>query len=78
VFSLDILEVTPDLERRFLSIAETDFCDYYFFIYDWLLQRSKTRIYLAQDSGVAAGLMVVFDGHIAQLRGNRVAVTMML
>jgi ribosomal protein S18 acetylase RimI-like enzyme len=78
VLGLEILEVTPDLERRFLSIAETDYCDYYFFIYDWLLQRSKTRIYLAQDSGVVAGLMVVFDGHIAQLRGSNVAVEMLL
>jgi ribosomal protein S18 acetylase RimI-like enzyme len=78
VVSLETLEVTPDLERRFLSIAETDYCDYYFFIYDWLLQRSKTRLYLAQESGVVAGLMVVFDGHIAQLRGNRAAVTLLL
>lgn len=75
---MELLEVTPDLERRFLSIAETDYCDYYFFIYDWLLQRSKTKIYLAQESGVVAGLMVVFDGHIAQLRGNRAAVELLL
>lgn len=78
MFGLEILEVTPDLGCRFLSIAEKDYCDYYFFIYDWLLQRSKTEIYLAQESGVVAGLRVVFDRHIAQLRGNRAAVTLLL
>jgi ribosomal protein S18 acetylase RimI-like enzyme len=75
---LEIIEVTAELERRFLDVVERDYCDYYFFIYDWLLQRSKTRFYMALEGGDVAGLMVVFDCRIAQLRGNRAAVATLL
>lgn len=75
---MKIVEVTDDLERQFLDVAETDYCDYYFFIYDWLLQRSKTKIFLALEAGVVAGLMVVFGGRIAQIRGSSAAVRPLL
>jgi ribosomal protein S18 acetylase RimI-like enzyme len=75
---LEIVEVSPDLERQFMDAAEKDYCDYYFFIYDWLLQRTRTCIYMALEGAVVAGLMVIFDGHIAQLRGDREAVELLL
>lgn len=75
---LEIVEVTPELECQFLDTAEKDYCDYYFFIYDWLLQRTKTCIYMALEGTVVAGSMVIFDGHIAQLRGERDAVELLL
>lgn len=75
---MEIVEVTAATERQFLEVVERDYCDYYFFIYDWLLQRSKTKIYLAQENGDVVGLMVFFDGHIAQLRGNHAAVDLLL
>jgi predicted GNAT family acetyltransferase len=75
---LQIVEVTPEFERQFLDTVKRDYCDYYFFIYDWLLQRSKTCVYMAFEGAAIAGLMVVFDGHIAQLRGERAAIDLLL
>jgi hypothetical protein len=75
---LHLVEVTPELEDRFWRIVEKDYCDYYFFIYDWLLQRSKTKIFLALEGDAVSGLMVVFDGHIVQMRGEAEAIKFML
>jgi hypothetical protein len=78
VVHLQLVEVTPDLENRFLGIVEKDYCDYYFFIYDWLYHRSKTRIFLALENGSTQGIMVVYDGHIVQIRGQESAIECLL
>ncbi len=69
---------TPDLEALFWDVVKRDWCDYYFFIYDWLLQKERTQIFLALEGNEVAGLMVVYDGYIAQLRGEREAVRLLL
>ncbi len=78
VVCLQLLPLTPDLESRFWSIVNADVYDYYFFVYDWLLQKSKTKIFLAVESDAVAGLMLIYDSHIAQLRGEAAAVEFML
>lgn len=73
-----LIPLTSEFESQFWNVVEMDYCDYYFFIYDWLLQRAKTRIFLAQENDVVKGLMVLYDGYISQLRGDKLAVKFML
>ncbi|MCW4030533.1 MAG: hypothetical protein NWE92_12920 [Candidatus Bathyarchaeota archaeon] len=42
------------------------------------MQPEKTQIYLAHDGATVAGLMLVYNGFIAQLRGSSSAVAFML
>lgn len=76
--SLHLTPLTSDIEPQFWATVERDACDYYFFIYDLLLLKSKTEIFLAKKGDVVEGLIVIYDGTIAQLRGNRDAVAFML
>jgi hypothetical protein len=69
--SLHLTPLTSGIEPQFWAIVERDTCDYYFFIYDWILQKSKTEIFLAKKGDVVEGLIVIYDGTIAQLRGNQ-------
>jgi ribosomal protein S18 acetylase RimI-like enzyme len=78
VVCLQLKALTTELEPPFWNVVEQDYCDYYFFIYDWLLQRAKTKIFLALEADTVTGLMVVYDGSIAQLRGSTQAVDFML
>jgi ribosomal protein S18 acetylase RimI-like enzyme len=66
------------LENKFWAVVAQDYCDYYFFIYDWKLQRDKTRILLAFDGDEVVGLAVIYNGNIAQLRGSLTAVEFLL
>lgn len=52
--------------------------DYYFFIYDWKLNRDKTKILLAMEDGKIEGLMLVYRDSVVQLRGKREAVKLLL
>lgn len=75
---MQLAPLTPDLEPQFWSIVKQDYCDYYFFIYDWLLEMERTQIFLALEDDAVAGLMVIYNGSIAQLRGEASAVQLML
>lgn len=75
---MQLIPLTAKNEAQFFSVAEVDYCDWYFFIYDYLLQKDKTRIFFAQEAAAVRGLMVQYDGHIAQLRGAPAAVEFML
>ena len=76
---LRLVLLTPDLESSFWSIVGQDFCDYYFYIYDWLLQKDRTQISLVlDDAGSVVGLMLVYNGSMVQLRGSHAAVEFML
>lgn len=70
--------LTPELEARFWSLVKADYCDYYFFIYDLLLQKERTQISLALEDEAVVGLMLIYDGHIVQLRGRHEDVEFML
>ncbi len=78
MFGLKLTPLTADLEELFWSKVKQDYCDYYFFIYDWILQRDCTQIFLAMEEDVVAGLMVIYQGHIVQLRGGEEAIRFML
>jgi ribosomal protein S18 acetylase RimI-like enzyme len=75
---LHLEPLISESESRLWYVVKEDICVYYFFIYDWLLQKERTQIFLALDSDVVVGLMVIYDCSIAQLRGERVAVEFML
>ncbi len=72
------ITLTADNEKQLFPLLEADYCDYYFFIYDYLLQKAKTKIFFAQDNDAVRGVMVQYDGHIAQLRGDEATVRFML
>jgi hypothetical protein len=74
---MQLIPLTADKEKQLFGLLEMDYCDYYFFIYDYLLQKAKTKIFFAQDNDAVRGLMVQYDGHIAQLRGDEVTVRFM-
>ena len=53
--------------------------DFHFFIYDLKFKRAQTRIFLALgEADVVAGLMVVYNGCVVQVRGSREAVGLLL
>lgn len=75
---MQLVPLTAENEKQFFTVTEADFCDYYFFIFDYLLQKAKTKVFFVQDDAAVKGLMVQYDGHIAQLRGDQAAVQFML
>ncbi|MCW3999566.1 MAG: GNAT family N-acetyltransferase [Candidatus Bathyarchaeota archaeon] len=75
---MQLTPLTNQSEATFWQIVKKDFCDYYFFIYDWLNHKEKTCIYLAQEGDEVAGLMLVYQGNIVQMRGSIEAVQFML
>jgi predicted GNAT family acetyltransferase len=75
---LRLAALTNDLEGRFWATVKQDYCDYYFFIYDWLLQKQRTQVFLALEGDVIVGLMLIYDGNIVQLRGESDAMGFLL
>jgi ribosomal protein S18 acetylase RimI-like enzyme len=73
-----LVPLTPELEVCFWSLVKADYCDYYFFIYDLLLQKQRTQISLALEGEAVVGVMLIYNGHIVQLRGGHAAVEFML
>jgi len=74
-----VAALTEDLERVFWAHVNQDPLDFYFFIFDWKFKREQTRIFMALDEADAvAGLMVVYNGCIVQVRGTREAVRLLL
>jgi ribosomal protein S18 acetylase RimI-like enzyme len=66
-------------EEVFWARVNQDLLDFHFFIVDWEFKRAQTRIFLALDEAdSAAGLMVVYNGCIVQVRGTREAVRLLL
>lgn len=78
LISLYLTPLISDSEPQFWTTVERDICDYFFLVYNWLYERNKTEIFLAKKDNAVEGLMVIYDGIIAQLRGNREAVAFML
>jgi predicted GNAT family acetyltransferase len=70
--------LTKDLEDVFWNVVTKDFFDYYFFIYDWLLQRDKTKVLMAFEEDALLGLMLIYDESVVQLRGEPAAVEFLL
>jgi predicted GNAT family acetyltransferase len=74
-----VVALNDDLERAFWEYVNHDPLDFHFFIYDWKFKRAQTNIFLALGKRESvAGLMVVYNGCIVQLRGTREAVQLLL
>jgi ribosomal protein S18 acetylase RimI-like enzyme len=75
---LRLAVLTPQLEDIYWRFVKQDYGDYYFFIYDLILQPQKSKVWLALEGEQILGLMLVYDGYMVQLRGNPVAVGALL
>ena len=76
---LRVVALSDSLEKVFWGFISRDSLDFHFFIYDWTFKREQTRIFLALgEADVVAGLMVVFNGCVVQVRGSRDAVRLLL
>jgi predicted GNAT family acetyltransferase len=78
MIDLQLSLLTSESEARFWDIVKKDYCDYYFFIYDWLLVKERTQISLALEGDEVVGLMLIYEGSIVQLRGDYTSVRFML
>jgi RimJ/RimL family protein N-acetyltransferase len=76
--SYSVVEVDDKLERRFLAYINKDPLNYHFFIHDWFEEREISRFYLAMQKGRIGGLMIVYKGKIAQIKGSAKAVKVLL
>lgn len=75
---MKVVSLDERFEQAFLDHVDKDPLDYYFFILDLKNQPDQTNILLALEEERVEGLMLVYAGRIAQLRGNRKAVQMLL
>jgi ribosomal protein S18 acetylase RimI-like enzyme len=76
---LRVAALNEDLEPVFWAHVNKDLLDFHFFIYDWKFKREETQIFMALDEAdVVAGLTVVYNGCIVQVRGSREAAGLLL
>ncbi len=75
---LRLAALTRELEPDYWSLVKQDYCDYYFFVYDVLLQPDLTKVFLALEGEQIVGLMLVYNDHNVQLRGCPDAVGFLL
>lgn len=76
---LRVVALNEDWEQVFWAHVNQDPLDFYFFIFDWKFKREQTKIFLALDKrDSVAGLMVIYNGCIVQVRGTREAVRLLL
>jgi len=73
-----VVEVNNKLEKRFLEIINKAPLNYHFFLLDWYEERKVSRFYLAMDKGSIRGLMVVYNGRTAQIKGSSKAVDVLI
>jgi len=67
---MKIVPLDTNLEALFWKQVNQDIPHYYFFAFDWKHNREKTKILLALENEEIDGMMLVYDGRIAQLRGS--------
>ena len=65
-------------EPAFWDYVLRDAPEYYFFIFDWKLNRDKTKIFLALQEESIVGLMLIYDQRIVHIRGGSEAVELLL
>jgi GNAT superfamily N-acetyltransferase len=70
--------LTDDCMDAYMEIVQQDYTDYYFFVYDVLLQRERTKVWLAIEGSKIVGLMLVYNDSMVQLRGSPEAVGFLL
>jgi GNAT superfamily N-acetyltransferase len=75
---MKIAEVDSAFEKVYWQFVTENFEDYYFFIYDWLLQKEKTQVFLALDEETIVGLLLIYNNKFVQLRGSPKAAKLLL
>ena len=62
----------------YIEIVTEDYSDFYFFVYDVLLQRERTKVWLAIEGKEIVGLMLIYNQGMVQLHGSPEAVGFLL
>lgn len=75
---MKVVALNERLERTFWNCVNQQPESYYFFIFDWKMNREKTKIWLALEGEEIEGLMLVYMDCVVQLRGKREAVKVLL
>jgi ribosomal protein S18 acetylase RimI-like enzyme len=70
--------LTDELLPFYMDLVKHDYVDFYFFIYDVLLQRERTKVWLVIEGEEIVGLMLIYNGSMVQLRGVPEAVGFLL
>ncbi len=73
-----VVAVDESLEKRFLDYVTRDVVDFYFFIFDWRWNRDQTKVFLAMEGDSIRGLLLIYDDHILQFRGDHAAVKLLM
>lgn len=76
--TLRVARVDTNFEEYFLKHVSRDPLDYHFFIFDWKLQRDRTRFFLALEGEKIEGVMLIYRDYVVQLRGSCSAVEILL
>lgn len=67
-----VVPLTSKFENQFWKYVNLDLLDYYFFVWDWKLQKGKTKIFLVLDEREEiVGLMLIYDNRFVQLSGKK-------
>jgi len=65
-------------EPVFWKHVSRDALEHYFFIFDWKLNKDKTKILLALEDEKIVGLMLIYDQRIVQIRGSPEAAELLI
>jgi predicted GNAT family acetyltransferase len=76
--TITIVDLDDDSEEMFWNHVNKDTLTYYFFILDWKFAKDDTKILMAMEDDEIKGMMVVFKDSIAQVRGARNVVEVLL
>jgi|Deesub1362B_J571_1020462.scaffolds.fasta_scaffold00003_651 hypothetical protein len=54
----------------FWEFVHSDILDYFFFIFDWVYYKDRTKFYLYLENDEIQGVMLIYNNSIVQLRGS--------
>lgn len=77
---MKLVPLDSSWEPAFWDYVLRDVPDHYFFIMDWKLNkyREKTKIFLAVRDERIAGLLLIYDQHVVQIRGRPKAAQLLM
>lgn len=75
---MKVVTLDESLERAFWNHVNQEPLNYYFFVFDWKMNRDQTKILLVIEGEEIEGLMLIYRDDIVQLRGKRGAVKLLL
>jgi predicted GNAT family acetyltransferase len=78
MFVLKVVSLDKSLEKVFWDYVSREPLNYYFFVFDMKYRADRTKFWLAMDRDRVEGLLLVYRDFVAQLRGNRGAVRLLL